>query len=200
MALLPAPMTELQAVNILLDTIGEEPLNSLTGESIDDAARAQSVLLEVSREIQSQGWYFNTEYDVPLTRLENGKIPVPNNAASIDVNPFFYTQIEPIRRGSFMYDLKNRTDTFDTDLKATIVYYMAFENIPETARYYITLRAARKFANRVAVSRLIYQFSREDEDDARSAFIAQNELQADRSFLNSPGVIQHIGRRPVRRT
>ena len=52
-------MTELEAVNILLTTIGEAPVNTLTGNQVTDVTVATQVLLEISREIQSQGWHFN---------------------------------------------------------------------------------------------------------------------------------------------
>ena len=62
----PAAMTELEAVNVLLTTIGEAPVNTLTGKQTTDVAIAQQVLNEVNREVQSRGWHFNTEYDVEL--------------------------------------------------------------------------------------------------------------------------------------
>jgi hypothetical protein len=57
----PTSMTELEAVNVLLTTIGEAPVNTLTGNQVTDVTVAKQVLLEISREIQSQGWHFNTE-------------------------------------------------------------------------------------------------------------------------------------------
>ena len=61
---IPSSMTELEAVNILLTTIGEAPVNTLTGNQVTDVSIANQVLNEVSREVQSQGWHFNTEQRV----------------------------------------------------------------------------------------------------------------------------------------
>ena len=73
----PTKMTELEAVNVLLTTIGEAPVNTLTGNQVTDVTIARQVLNEVSREVQSQGWYFNTENGVTLTPDNNTTHPTP---------------------------------------------------------------------------------------------------------------------------
>ena len=52
--------TKLMAVNTILSTVGEAPVNNLTAVTAD-VRIAESVLDEVSREVQSAGWHFNTE-------------------------------------------------------------------------------------------------------------------------------------------
>ena len=54
------PTTELQAVNTMLSTIGEAPVNSITGTTTVDVSVAKNILDETSMSIQSQGWNFNT--------------------------------------------------------------------------------------------------------------------------------------------
>ena len=63
----PTSMTELEAVNVLLTTIGEQPINSFWNQTTD-VTIARQVLNEVNREVQSQGWHFNTETDVTRSR------------------------------------------------------------------------------------------------------------------------------------
>ena len=57
-----ATTTELEAVNIMLSSIGEAPVNSLSSGLVD-AELAQTTLHNVSREVQAAGWSFNTEYN-----------------------------------------------------------------------------------------------------------------------------------------
>ena len=64
-----AATTELESINIMLAAIGEAPVNSLTGTVPVDVRLAQSTLTEVNKEIQSEGWSFNTEIDVTLVRV-----------------------------------------------------------------------------------------------------------------------------------
>ena len=58
-------MTELEAVNMMLMTIGEYKVNdliNLAGRS--DAAIAKDILTNTSRAVQSKGWTFNTDFNV----------------------------------------------------------------------------------------------------------------------------------------
>ena len=81
----PTTMTELEAVNVLLTTIGESPVSTLSGNQVVDDAIAQQVLLEVSREVQSMGWHFNTDIRVELSPAIDTFIYVPTDTARIDI-------------------------------------------------------------------------------------------------------------------
>ena len=47
------PTTELQSVNTMLSTIGEAPVNSITGTTTVDVSTAINILNETSMSIQS---------------------------------------------------------------------------------------------------------------------------------------------------
>ena len=79
MATITTRTTHLEAVNTMLSTIGEAPVNSLTGSLPTDASMAKNILDEVNREVQSGGWKFNTSYKATLSRDTNNKIPVAND-------------------------------------------------------------------------------------------------------------------------
>ena len=66
---MPTLTTQLEAVNSMLGHIGEAPVDSIaTPSSLPiSASTALTILDEVSREVQSDGWHFNTEYDVTLS-------------------------------------------------------------------------------------------------------------------------------------
>ena len=74
-----AASTELECVNIMLAAIGEAPINKLTGLLPVDARTAQSTLLEVNKSVQSEGWSFNMEFNVVLTRDSKNEITIANN-------------------------------------------------------------------------------------------------------------------------
>ena len=74
-----AASTELECVNIMLAAIGEAPINKLTGLLPVDARTAQSTLLEVNKEVQSEGWSFNQEFNVVLTPDSKNEITIANN-------------------------------------------------------------------------------------------------------------------------
>ena len=60
--------TKLESINTMLSTIGEAPVNSLTGSLPTDATMAINILDEINREVQAQGWKFNTSYKVTFKK------------------------------------------------------------------------------------------------------------------------------------
>ena len=51
---------ELPAINQILASVGQAPVTTLD-QTNPDVAIAYDTLLQVSREVQSEGWTFNTE-------------------------------------------------------------------------------------------------------------------------------------------
>ena len=77
------PSTKLDAVNSLLTAVGEYPVSNI----VDDVAEAQiaiSVIDEVSREIQSRGWTWNTHRKATLTPDAYNNILIPTNVTRVD--------------------------------------------------------------------------------------------------------------------
>ena len=106
------PTTELQAVNIMLSTIGESPVNSITGTTTVDVSTAKNILNETSMSIQSQGWNFNTHTDYKSLSLDSdSKVPLPSNCVKADANSQFRHLNYTIRSG-FLYDMDKHTDVF----------------------------------------------------------------------------------------
>ena len=106
--------TELQAVNTMLSFIGEAPVSSITGNIGTDVAVAKQILDETSLSVQNQGWFFNRDLEVTLTRDTNNKVPLETNCVALEPSaPYQYQYSYTIRNG-FLYDLKNHTDVFTT--------------------------------------------------------------------------------------
>jgi hypothetical protein len=61
-----APTTELEAVNAMLASIGEAPIDTLDSATQADVVMAINTLRNTAREIQSMGWRFNTEFGVQV--------------------------------------------------------------------------------------------------------------------------------------
>ncbi len=84
------PTTELQAVNTMLSTIGEAPVNSITGTTTVDVSVAKNILDETSMSIQSLGWNFNTHTNYKSLSLDSdNKVPLPSNCVKADANPAY---------------------------------------------------------------------------------------------------------------
>ena len=173
-----ANTTELEAVNSMLATIGEAPVNSITGTLPLDASLAKNTLNEINREVQSAGWHFNMRYDYTLSLDTDNKIPLADNIMRVDLNPNKYsvTEFDIIKQGSFLFNKKGNTFTFDQALDAVVTLYLDFTDLPENARRYITLRASRIFQDRTIGGNTLHRYSSIDEANAL-ALLKQEETQ-----------------------
>ena len=189
--------SELEAVNVILSTIGEAPINSLTGSLPVDGTIAKNVLSEVAREVQSQGWHFNTHYKVTLTRDTDNKIPLATNIVRIEIDPRKYSKVsyDIVQRNNQLYNLAKNEDTFDTNFEdATVVYLLPFDDIPEQAKRYITIRSARIFHDRTLGANTIHKFSQEDEAKALSILKQAESHTGDYSIFDTPEQAYTISR------
>ena len=179
-----AATTELESVNIMLAAIGESPINSLSGTLPVDARLAQSTLKEVNKDVQSEGWSFNTEIDVTFTRDATTKlISLPTNILRIDPNIHQHPSIDAIQRGLKLYDRLNNKYEFDEDLICTVVYFRDFDEIPEPARRYITIKAARVFVDRLVSDDGLRSYTQQDETRARAILMETDLSNADHNVL-----------------
>ena len=178
-----AATTELECINIMLAAIGEAPVNSLTGTVPVDVRIAQSTLTEVNKQVQSEGWSFNTELDVTLTRDANNNVVLGTDVLRVDAQTHDHPSIDAIQRGLKLYDRKNNTFIFDEDLKCTVVYFRSFDELPEQARSYMTIKAARIFVDRLVSDQSLRTYTEGDEIRARSVLMETDLSNADHNML-----------------
>ena len=178
-----AATTELECINIMLAAIGEAPVNSLTGTVPVDVRLAQSTLTEVNKQVQSEGWSFNTEIDVTLTRNASNNIVLGTDVLRVDAQTHDHPSIDPIQRGLKLYDRKNNTFVFDEDIRCTVVYLRSFDELPEQARSYMTIKAARVFVDRLISDQSLRTYTQEDEIRARSVLMETDLSNADHNML-----------------
>ena len=178
-----AATTELECINIMLAAIGEAPVNSLTGTVPVDVRIAQSTLTEVNKQVQAEGWSFNTEIDVTLTRNASNNVVLGTDVLRVDAQTHDHPSIDPIQRGLKLYDRKNNTFVFDEDLKCTVVYFRSFDELPEQARSYMTIKAARIFVDRLVSDQSLRTYTQEDEIRARSVLMETDLSNADHNML-----------------
>lgn len=179
-----SPTTEIEAVNIMLSTIGESPINSFE-EITGDIAVARNTLMEVSKAVQLEGWQWNTEDKFPLKPdVRTHKIKVDPTIARVWF-PHPFDQ-ELVVRGSHVYDRKNHTFIFDDDFKVdvSILQILPFDELPETARRYISIRASRVFQERVVGSSTLTSFTNQDEIRARSTLLDEEHR------MNRPNILK----------
>ena len=187
-----AATTELESINIMLAAIGEAPINSLVGTLPVDARIAQSTLSEVNKSVQSEGWSFNTETDVTFTRDSSNQINLPTDVLRVDANIHQHPTIDPIQRGLKLYDRQNNKFEFEEDLICTVVYFRDFSEIPEPARYYMNIKAARLFVDRLVGDQALRTYNKEDETRARAILMETDLANGDHNMLRGDPSLTNI--------
>tara|TARA_Y100000294_G_C8551283_1_gene335414 strand:- start:436 stop:1041 length:606 start_codon:yes stop_codon:yes gene_type:complete len=160
------PITELEAVNMLLAAVGESAVSSLETATTVDVTQAKNLLSNISREVQQKGWHFNTEWDVVLSLDSNSRIPLGTSILSV-YSPSKLTTIRGREGSPFLYDLDNNTFTWTTSINdAVTITLLDFEDIPQTARQYITAKASRIFQEEIIGQVAAETVNRQEEAEA----------------------------------
>ena len=193
------PTTELQAINTMLSSIGEAPVNSISGTNNVDVAVAINILNETSLAVQSEGWNFNTEYNVSYSLDTDNKLPLPSNCVQADAGSANRDRNLVIRNG-FIYDLDNHTDVLTASVPLDVVLVQLFEQLPEYARRYITAKSARRFAARFIGDAGLTELAEVDEQEAYNNFKLSDSRSEDNNILEGDANTYSIINRPPRRT
>lgn len=136
------PHTVLDAVNSILDAIGEESVDTLDQESNADVANAVRLLQIVSAEIQARKWTFNVDEAFELVpnavTQQIAYLPSYLEVSVAGGNPY-------VNRGGFLYDRINRTDRFTGRVTVSMTQQVPFEELPLCFRQFITYKTAFRF-------------------------------------------------------
>lgn len=192
-----SPMTELDAVNELLMSIGQAPVSTLQVSGIRDVNIAKAELLKVSRRVQSRGWNFNTDENYELSPDVDGHIAIPNGALKVDPSDkrSNYVLRRHDTKGLVLYDRDERTFVFSEPVECDVVWGFEFEDLPETARAYIATSAGRKFQSRVVGSQILDRFQAEDEQRAYALLQREERASRDTNMFSASSFLQGFGRR-----
>ena len=161
----------MQAVNVLLTNIGEQPVDSLNNEQILDARIAEETLVEFAKEGQQRGWSWNTENAYPFqVDSATKQISIPANVVRFSPDPYRYGR-RYILRGQRVYDQANRTYLFEdtTEIFADVVWLLSWDDCPEAFNRWTTIRAARVFSDRTLTNEALFKYTSQDELDAKAA-------------------------------
>ena len=219
MASLTGRMTKLEAVNVMLRSIGETPVNSLAS-GLPQAASAESFLDDLNRKVQLRGWHVNTRFSFPLTKNAGLQFPLPNNAlwaTPADVRRGFSQErtaslvdsghiIASPRMSAdetkwLMYDMVNHSETWPATLNVPsmtvdLVELMAFIDVTPYLQYYILVMATREFQKGVNQSVVLNEFTAESVNEAQSlAEMEDEDLEQNNVLQESPTMRDIANRR-----
>ena len=178
-----ARTTFIQAVNRVLQMLGEAPINSLDGQ-FGLAQQAQDSINDVSRKIQTEGWSFNTDYERLLMRdAITNEITVGANVSRVRVDPYSYPDIDVVQRGNRLYDRRAGSYQFEEDLYADVTYILEWDEVPEYAHQYFTIKAGRQLQEAILGSADLSKINIAAEAEAHSLFLEEETARGEHSWL-----------------
>ena len=186
-----ARTTFLEAVNRVLQMMGEAPVNSLDGQ-FGLAQQAQDMLNDISRKVQVDGWSFNTDYERDmLPDAVTQEVAVGPNVSRVVVDPYNYPSLDVVQRGAKLYDRRSKTYQFTDGFKADVTYFLEWEELPEHARQYITIKAGRHLQEAILGSADLSKINITAEAEARALFMEEEGAVSQTNMLR--GNPNHTG-------
>ena len=188
---MPFPTTnakqELPAINQILTSCGQAPVTTLD-QTNPEVAIAYDTLLQVSREVQAEGWTFNREYHYTDLKPDvNKEILIPNNIIQIKLSEDSQnTTHDGIRRSGKLYDRQNHTYQWDYSPEFDIIWYFDWIDLPDPIQTYITARAATLVSGKIVGDDDQYARLQQQEALARSSAMEYETSQGQFTMFGHP--------------
>jgi len=188
--------TELSSVNSILGIIGQAPITSLEFTN-PEVAFIYQLLNEASKDIQNEGWIFNTELHYPLEKNEDNKIPIANNMLRVDISDGQVSKYyDPIKRNGFLYDKVNHTYEWEDDITADIVWFFEYEDLPSVFKRYATYKAGTRAATQMVGNPQLAQLLAAQEVQARAACMEYECNQGDYNMFGFGHNTSYVSYKP----
>jgi len=187
--------SDLSAVNSILGAIGQAPVTTLNYEN-PELGLIMNLLEETTVDVQTEGWYFNTENDIPFsitggTGQFANRIIVPGNVLNMNVSGGqVFRLVKVTEQDGYLY---NKTEhTFDWShwhggqVFCDVTWLRDFEDVPPTFQRYITLRASVRAATQLVSNPQLTQLLNEQAVFQRAACIQENADMGDNTYFGWP--------------
>ena len=189
---MPFPTTnstqELPAINQILSSCGQAPVTTLD-QTNPDVAIAYDTLLQVSREVQAEGWTFNTEYHYDFTPDADDEIIIPNNVLQLKLTEnWANVDKDGIRRNGKLYDRQDHTYkwTDQSPVECDVVWEFDWVDLPQPIQDFITARSATIVSQRIVGDQAQYQMLQQQEAYARALALEYETQQGQFTFFGHP--------------
>ena len=181
---------ELRAVNQVLAAIGQAPVTTLVDQTNPDVAIVSNTLDQASREVQSEGWTFNKEFNLTITPDVNQEILWADNMIELDISndPFYYQrcQYNTVKREGKLYDRQNHTFKFPKPILCDVVWLYNWVDLPKPVQDLIIAKAATKSSMHLVGDPSQYQALQQQEGFCRAYALEYECNQGDYSYFGDP--------------
>jgi len=191
---MPFPTTnatkELPAINQILSSCGQAPVTTLD-QTNPDVAIAYDTLLQVSREVQAEGWTFNKEYHYKIAKDDTNQVVIPNNMLQVKLSETSAnTEFDGIRRSGKLYDRQHHTFSWEDhtgdEIECDIIWEFDWIDLPEPIQNFIVSRAAVLVSQRIVGDQAQYQMLQQQEAYARATALEYDTQQGQFTFFGHP--------------
>ena len=185
-------LTKLEAVNILLDAVGEAPVSSLSS-GLPEAADAERILDRASHRVQMSGWHCNTDYGYTIAMNADGTIPVASDILRVDTydtDAYKNVTTRYLANDRLLYDIDNRTHTFTKAPKLQVVWHLDFAKLTPTLQEYIAAEAAVEYQTSELGSVALDSMVSRRKAEAWTALIDEELENEDANPLNDAASLQ----------
>ena len=185
--------TELSAVNAILGSIGQSPVNSLDYNN-PEISFIYNIFKESNQDVQNEGWTFNLEYHIKVNKDSDNKFVIDSDVIRMDGEDYWDRTRDFVRRkdttdGKWkIYDRVNHTFEFPDDdyFYFNVVRLLNFEDIPTPFQRYIIYKASGKAAVQLVANPQLQQMLATFEGQARAACVEYECNQGDHNFMGWP--------------
>ena len=188
---MPFPTTnatqELPAINQILTSCGQAPVTTLD-QTNPEVAIAYDTLLQVSREIQAEGWTFNKEYHYEFTKDTNNEILIPNNVIQLKLSENSQNMTyDAVRRQGKLYDRQNHRYTWEySPIECDVIWEFDFIDLPEPIQNYVKARAATLVSGRIVGDDDQYKRLQQQEIQQRALAMEYETSQGQFTMFGHP--------------
>lgn len=174
----------LDVVNDCLALLGELPVNDL--ETPHPAVPgARRLLTNTNELLQADRWWFNTEFTTLTPQVGNKRIVVPGDTAAIDTIP---RRPGVTVRGTYLYDTDKGSYEFGAPMEVRLHRVVPFDQLPLSARRYISAEAQLRFQNTIDADALKTRELKEERTMAYRLMNAEHIRNVRANMLTRPGV------------
>ena len=223
-------VTDLRAINTCLASVGQAPVTTVTADANNgdiydpdpptnpNVAMVWNAIQEVSREVQSEGWTFNTENHFPINVNGSNQIEVPANVLQMELTDDWWTfdrnravETNAIEKTytpdavmrdnggtAMMYDKANHTYLWNYNpTYFDMIWLRNFDEVPPIVLDFIVARAASLCALRMLGDGTQYQLLQQRELYCRAQAMQYETSQGDYSYFGAPpGGFHYRGYQP----
>ena len=178
--------TELSAVNSILGSIGQSPIQSLEFQN-PEVSFVYQLLKESNTDVQNEGWVFNRENGYELTPNKYGEIWIPDNMLRMDVSDGqIWRTSDVVKRDGKLYDKLHHSYEFTGTIAFDIVWLFPFIDLPSVFKRYITTTASRRAATQLVTNPQLVQLLGSQEMQTRAAVMEYECNQGDYTLFGTP--------------